>query len=530
MIEGVRFGNKKIRVFQSRHLIHFRPGNGLLLLHILFPFIFSWQMMAQSKNNQPGIVYEVFIQSFCDSNGDGTGDIPGLISKLGYIKDLGATSVWIMPVHPSPSYHKYDITDYFAIHPDYGTMKDMEKLISETHKLGMKLILDLVVNHTSSEHPWFKEAVSSPDNPYHNYYVWRDLKSVEDELNKKETTFDSDNITQWHQWADENDRYYAFFWKGMPDLNFDNPAVREEVYKIGKFWLDKGIDGFRLDAARHIYPDDRFDDTRKFWEEFRTTMVQVHPDVIIVGEVWSDPKAIASLFNGIPSLFNFELTRLIPDCIVSENAQKFISGYTSIAAAYQSVNLPYQDAILLSNHDMNRVRSTLGGEINKTRLAASILLTLPGVPYLYYGEEIGMLGMKPDEHIREPFLWSDDGKENTWWVQSVYSIPGDVPPLDQQKKDPESIYHYYKKWIKLREEHPVLSNGQLEFVFDEMQHVLSYTLTNAEEKILVIHNLSNDKVEVKLPEKAKIISDKKIPVREHKFDLQGKNSVLVEIQ
>jgi glycosidase len=499
----------------------------LLSLFFITIFCFSNHPVIEKEKNNSLIVYEVFIQSFADSDKNGIGDLRGLISKLDYIQDLGANAIWIMPVHPSPSYHKYDITDYYAIHPDYGTMEDMDELIREVHRKGMKLIMDLVINHTSAEHPWFKASVSSPDNPYHDYYVWRDFDTVQDEINKKETTFDSDNITQWHQWDNEKDRYYAFFWKGMPDLNFDNPAVREETFKIGKFWLDKGIDGFRLDAARHIFPDDRFDDTRLFWEEFRNKMEEVRPGVLIIGEVWSDPKAIASLFKGIPSLFNFELTKSIPECIVSGNAQKFITDYSYIASAYQSAHIPYTDALLLSNHDMNRIRSVLGGEIAKAKLAASILLTLPGTPYIYYGEEIGMLGMKPDEHIREPFLWYEDAAENTLWLKSVHSVPTAVASLVQQKKDPASIYHHYKKWIQLRRNHPEMASAQLEFVLTDNHHVLAYTLTGPTKKFLVIHNLSGDAMDIPVPEHKKILSNPTVSIKDGKINIDPYSSILV---
>ena len=171
---------------------------------------------SQKMNEKPLIVYEVFVQSFRDSNQDGIGDLPGLISKLDYIKDLGANAVWITPIHPSPSYHKYDVVDYYGIHPDFGTMDDFEKLVKELHRRDMKLIFDLVINHTSAEHPWFIESSSSKTNPYHDYYVWKNYAAVQDEINKKETTFDSDNPTQWHAGGtDADDRYYGFFWKGI---------------------------------------------------------------------------------------------------------------------------------------------------------------------------------------------------------------------------------------------------------------------------------------------------------------------------
>ncbi|HZV70417.1 MAG TPA: alpha-amylase family glycosyl hydrolase [Saprospiraceae bacterium] len=473
------------------------------------------------------IVYEVFLQSYHDSNKDGIGDIPGLISKLDYIHELGATAIWITPVHPSPSYHKYDVSDYFGIHPDYGTMADMDRLIKEVHDRGMKLILDFVVNHTSWQHPWFVASGSSPDNPFRNYYVWKDCDVVQDEINKKTTTFDSDNITQWHKWNDEKECYYGFFWKGMPDLNFDNPVVRKEVYKIGKFWLDKGIDGFRLDAARHIFPDDRFDDTRLFWEEFRSEMEAVKPDVMIVGEVWSDPVQLTTLFKGLPSLFNFELTKSIPDAINEGNPKRFIDSYSHIDSVYRASKVPFKDAVLLSNHDMNRIRSRLGGDMAKAKLAASLLMTLPGTPYIYYGEEIGMLGMKPDENNREPFLWGEETVQDTDWMKPIYSIVPDVTPLQAQMDDPNSIYNYYKKWIKLRNEHPEISDSKLEFLKPASPNVLAYTLSGTTEILMVIHNLSGQVSMVSLPEHSKIISDENLIITDNKVNVDPYTTILI---
>ena len=452
------------------------------------------------------IVYEVYVQSFCDSNGDGIGDIAGLISKLGYIHDLGATAIWIMPVHPSPSYHKYDVSDYYAIHPDYGTMADMDKLIHEVHKRKMKLYLDLVINHTSTEHPWFIQSASSRDNPYRNYYVWKDFEMVKDEIQKKATTFDSDNLTQWHEWDGQEDRYYGFFWQGMPDLNFDYPPVREEIYKIGKFWLEKGIDGFRLDAAKHIYPDDRFDDTRLFWEEFTSRMQSIHPDVKIIGEVWSDPHVLSTLFKGLPSLFNFELTRTIPECIQGSDAALFKDSYTGIEEAYKTSGLPFEDAILLSNHDMNRIRSTLGGDISKAKLAASILLTLPGTPFIYYGEEVGMLGIKPDIHLREPFPWGEKTNPDTHWQEVVYSRSPEVQSLEDQKGEPSSIYEHYKKWIQLRRDHAEIFSGRFQFKDLQNNAILTYTLKNKRNTYWVLHNLSDAAFKLPFKNEAEVIS------------------------
>ncbi|MCB0847580.1 MAG: alpha-amylase, partial [Bacteroidetes bacterium] len=189
------------------------------------------------------IFYEIFVQSYADSNGDGIGDLPGLTQRLDYLAELGIDAIWLMPVHPSPSYHKYDVVDYYGIHPDYGTMEDFKEFLHQAHQRGLKVILDLVVNHTSHLHPWFIESQKGPDNPYREYYIWRDLEEVKDEISKKELTTDSDNLTQWHQSGDDPERYYGFFWHEMPDLNFDSPKVREEVFKIGEFWLrEVGVD------------------------------------------------------------------------------------------------------------------------------------------------------------------------------------------------------------------------------------------------------------------------------------------------
>lgn len=457
---------------------------------------------------EPEVVYEVFVQSFRDSNGDGIGDLRGLISKLDYIEGLGVTAVWMMPIHPSPSYHKYDVVDYYAIHPDYGTMEDMDMLIAELHRRNMKLILDFVVNHTSSLHPWFIGSATSGDNPYRDYYVWRDFDSVQDEINKKTTTFDSDNITQWHAGNDAKDRYYGFFWNGMPDLNFDNPAVREEIFKIGKYWIDKGVDGFRLDAAKHIYPDDRLDDTRMFWEEFTSRMKALKPDIKIIGEVWADPNILAGLFKGLPSLFNFELTKAIPAVINTGDIGQFMATYHAMTETYTNTNLPFEDAILLSNHDMNRIRSAFEGNIPKTKLAATILMTLPGTVYLYYGEEIGMTGVKPDKYIREPFPWGDDNFKNKKWLEPVHSIPPVVQPLTQQVNDQGSIYHHYKTWIQIRRQFPVLSFGRLEFVSLTNSSLLTYKIMGDHKTYMVIHNTSGDSTTVDIPNRAKIVHGK----------------------
>jgi glycosidase len=274
--------------------------------------------------------------------------------------------------------------------------------------------------------------------------------------------------------------------------------VREEVYKIGKFWLEKGVDGFRLDAAKHIYPDDRLEDTRKFWESFTREMKKVNPDVKLYGEVWSDPQTVASLFPGLPSMFNFEVASIIPECILAHDPMKFITRYRQMDSVYKATGIHYEDATLLSNHDMNRIRSTLGESISQSKLAAAILLTLPGTPFIYYGEEIGMLGMKPDEYIREPFPWSNTLKKDSTWLKPKYSIPQKVTPLDSQMMNSKSIFKFYQKWISYRLTYPALSQGTIELLEPAYPATLSYIRRYKGENIMVIHNLDEKPVEIKV--------------------------------
>lgn len=505
---------------------------------ILFSFLPYLLLTPCNMHNQPSknkslICYEVFVQSFRDSNNDGIGDLQGLISKLDYIKDLGANMVWITPIHPSPSYHKYDVVDYYEIHPDFGTMADMEQLIAELHKRDMLLMMDFVINHTSSLHPWFIASSSKETNEYSDFYVWKDYNTVQDAINKKETTFDSDNITQWHPGEHRNEHYYGFFWKGMPDLNFDNKKVREEIYKIGKFWIDKGVDGFRMDAAKHIYPDDQPDDTRKFWEEFTMTMKSYKPDIMIIGEVWSDPKTLTTFFKGLPQLFNFELAKAIPELINTGDVKGFIEKYSTIQHEYNAASPEYIDALLLSNHDMNRIRTSLHGDIQKSKLAASILLTLPGMPFIYYGEELGMLGMKPDEYLREPFLWGDANFQQTSWLKPIHSTSDSVTTLEVQKNDRHSLYHHYKYWINVRKANPEMAIGELEFSKDEYNNaLLIYTILSDKTQFYVMHNLTNDELDIsmgKSPDKKfklHAISSQSIEGRDKKITLEPYGSVL----
>lgn len=477
----------------------------------------SSQELAQSKPTDvsqwpKAANYEIFVQSFADSDGDGIGDLNGVTQKLDYLHDLGVRGLWLMPISPSPSYHKYDVTDYRGIHPDYGTMEDFKNLLTEAHKRDMKVIIDFVINHTAREHPWFQDAIKGPNSPYRNYYVWADYDSIEDQLSKKTVTLDSDNLTQWHEAAGNKQRYYGFFWGGMPDLNYDNPAVKEEIFSTGRYWLQEiGVDGFRLDAARHIFPDDRPEDNHNFWVEFRREMEKAKPDVFLLGEVWSTAEEVAPYLKGLHSTFNFDLGYAITKAVQTGKADSLVEKHQEITQYYQRVTPAYIDATFLTNHDQNRIISELGKQTNKAKVAAALLLTMPGSPFLYYGEEIGMPGAKPDENIREPFLWDVTGKDaiRTSWIKPVHATDSVVSPLSTQVKDQQSLYHHYRNLLHQRNASHALTDGVMDPAQTKAEGVVSFTRTKGNEQLLVLHNLTAEPKQFALAEADKVFGKMK---------------------
>jgi alpha-amylase len=486
--------------------------------------------IAGCTNNKPvaqwpyGVNYEVFVRSFADSNGDGIGDFKGLTAKLDYLKDLGIGGIWLMPIMPSPTYHKYDVVDYKAVDPEYGTVEDFKKLVEEAHKRNIRILVDLIVNHTGSDHPWFKNAIQSKDNPYRNYYVWAKKDSIRAQIAKKAISLDSDNITQWHPVNGDTvaEHYYGFFWGGMPDLNLDNPRVREEFVDIGQFWLrDMKVDGFRLDAAKHIFPTERAADNHAFWVWFRQKMQKFKPDVYLVGEVWSKAEDVAPYLKGLPALFNFDMGYSITSVVRAEqDTIGLIRQYKSISDFYNQTTREYIDATFLKNHDQNRILSELGGDINKARVAAGILFTLPGTPYVYYGEEIGMLGVKPDEFIREPFVWDSGRKDpmQTHWETPRYSTDQSVIPYALQKDDPNSLFNFYKKFIHYRNRSEALTYGTIETSPVASKEIVSWIRKTKSSQRLVLHNVTRTELKITLPESLQ-------PFTSIEFDASGKASL-----
>ncbi|MCH6233724.1 alpha-amylase family glycosyl hydrolase [Cognataquiflexum rubidum] len=489
------------------------------------------------ENHWPksGITYEIFIQSFYDSNGDGIGDINGVKKKLDHVKELGANAIWFMPIMASPSYHKYDVTDYKSIHPDYGTMEDFKAFLDEAHKNDIKVVIDMIINHTSNKHPWFLESQKGRDNPFRDYYVWAQKDTIADYINKKTITLDSDNVKQWHDPGMGEDYYYGFFYGGMPDLNFDNPKVREEIYEIGRFWLEEvGVDGFRLDAAKHIFPDDRPSDNHAFWKEFRDKMTAIKSDVYLVGEVYDKKEIVAPYLPGLPALFNFDFHYTLIESYKKEDGMLLAKKQKEVLDFYNGITEEFIDATFSSNHDQPRLLNSLDENPRKLKQAINILMTMPGAPYLYYGEEIGMLGKKPDENIREPFLWDmkANDKGRTSWMVPTYSKDDVVTPLAIQKSMSTSYFNHYKEIIQLRNSNRALALGSLELYEGELPSpLMAFFRTHDDQEVFVVHNLSGAVIQIDAPEEFQtvIYSFGEAKKDGNKITLPGFSSLVLEL-
>jgi len=443
------------------------------------------------------VFYQIFVRSFYDSDGDGIGDFNGIIEKMDYLNDgdpktttdLGVTGIWLMPINPSPSYHGYDVLDYYDVNPDYGTMDDFKRLLEEAHAHGIYVIMDLVLNHTAVEHEWFKEARDHPESARHGWYVWAD-----------------ENPGYKGPWGQDvwyptiAGYYYAIFWSGMPDLNYTNPEVTAEMQNVAAFWLqDVGVDGFRLDAARHLIEEgekqENSDATHTWWENFRPQYKAINPNAITVGEIWTTNRAVAKYVEGdeLDMAFNFDLASQILDNVGSGYGRGLRDAIRS------SYNLfpPGSYATFLTNHDQNRVMDQFAGDIEKARLAATVLLTIPGTPFIYYGEEIGMTGSKPDEKIRTPLAWTGDDNKAGFTTgrpwQAVNRTYAEVN-IATQSADAESLLSLYRTLIHLRNDHAALRVGNYVAVDAGNNALLAFLRVSQEEVVLVLINLSDKAV------------------------------------
>ena len=436
------------------------------------------------------VFYEIFVRSFKDSDGDGIGDFQGIIEQLDYLNDgdpsttddLGIGGIWLMPINPSPSYHGYDVKDYYAVNPDYGTMEDFKQLLSEAEKRGIKIIMDLVLNHTSTKHPWF-ESARDPESEYHDWYVWSDT-------NPKDIGPWGQNV--WYRDSKSGKYYYAVFWSEMPDLNYDNPDVSAEMMNVSKFWLEEvGVDGFRVDAARYLFADGSVQQDTKttiqWFEDWRAFYKAINPQAVTVGEVWTDLQVTARYGKGMDTLFMFDLAEDIINSIYSPDPSRIIKSYLDTLQYFPNL----QFSTFLSNHDQQRVMSFYSGNDKKAKLAAFVYLTGPGIPFIYYGEEIGMTGNKPDELIRTPMQWSAESQGgftigSPW--QAVNRNFQDIN-VSLQNADEASLLNHYRQLIHLRNEHTVLTYGDYLPFTSSCRQIYPILRVGEEETVIILANL-----------------------------------------
>ena len=438
------------------------------------------------------VFYEIFVRSFSDSDGDGIGDLRGIIDKLDYLNDgnpdtdtdLGVTALWLMPIFPSPSYHGYDVTDYRAINPDYGTLEDFRNLVVQAHARGIKIVIDFVANHTSDLHPWF--VASSQNQSKRDWYVWE----------ASHPNFNGpwgQNV--WH--LRNNSHYYGIFWHGMPDLNFKNNEVTNEIIDIVRYWYEEiGVDGFRIDAVKHWIEEGSNQDntpaTLAWWRDFYQYQKSINPSLMTVGEAWTSTQNIIPYSdNRLDYCFEFDLATSIINSINSESINDLRSKINQVSSNYK----PFQYGTFLTNHDQNRVYNQLNKSTEKAKLAASILLSLPGIPYLYYGEEIGMEGIKPDEDIRRPMQWNASANAGFSSATPWHDLNQNYTEFNvsSQQMDPNSLWRHYQKWINHRKTVDVLTTGNYLGVGTSINSIFPFMRINTEsqESVLLLHNLSS---------------------------------------
>lgn len=496
------------------------------------------------------VVYQIYPRSFCDSNGDGIGDIPGIISKLDYLADLGIDVIWLSPVYKSPmDDNGYDISDYQDIAPEFGTMQDMEQLISDAADRNIRIVMDLVVNHTSDEHPWFIEAKSSKDNAYRDYYIWRDPQQERKAPDKQQSIFGG---SAW-EWDEESGQYfYHLFSKRQPDLNWENPDVHQEIFAMMNWWIDKGIGGFRLDVIDLI--------GKEVDKGIRDNGPNLHPllqkmnratfgptDLVTVGETWGATPELAMLYSSpsreeLSMVFQFEhITQTWADGDKWHPAELNIHTLKEVLSKWQiALESEGWNSLFWNNHDLPRAVSKFGDDkqyrVESAKMLATTLHFLKGTPYIYQGEEIGMTnvqfdtleqykdietlnfykmktaaGMSHDEmmqaiyknsrdNARTPMQWNTEENagftNGTPWIEvnSNYLAIN----VENAIEDQDSVLNHYKKLIEYRKTLPVITEGSFTPLLEEHEKVFAYLRKTEDEQILVLSNFSAELQRVEL--------------------------------
>lgn len=491
------------------------------------------------------VFYEVYVRAFHDSNNDGHGDLQGLIEKLDYLKELGVDCLWLLPIYPSPLKDDgYDISNYYDIHPDYGTLDDFEELLEEAHKRGLRVIMDLVLNHTSDQHPWFRAARANRDSIFRDYYVWSDSSMA---FRDARIIFVDTEESNW-AWDQKSEQYYWHrFYASQPDLNYDNPAVQKEMLKVMSFWLDLGVDGFRADAVPYLFEREgtsceNLPETHAYLKEIRKFINEHYPDRILLAEANQWPEDVIPYFGDGGDEFHMGFHFPIMPRIFMSIRKESRTQLVWIMGRTPTLTETNQWCMFLRNHDeltlemvteeerewmwqefapdprmrlnlgiRRRLTPLLDNDHRKIMLANSLLFTLPGSPIIYYGDEIGMgdnIWLHDRNGVRTPMQWDDSSSAGFSKApsQSVY-----VPIIDDdtygpqqvnvksQQDNPYSLWHSIRNMIRVRKEYPAFGRGDFQWIDCENESIAAYVRTYENQVIYIVNNLSAQEQVISIP-------------------------------
>jgi len=481
------------------------------------------------------VFYEIYVRAFFDSNGDGNGDLKGLEYKLDYLKELGVDCIWLNPIYPSPLKDDgYDISDFCAIHPDYGTLDDFKHLVEAAHSKNLRIITDIVLNHTSDQHPWFQAARADPNSPYRDYYVWSDTGQ---EYSGARIIFLDTEKSNW-TWDPLAGQYFWHrFYSSQPDLNYDNPKVQNEIKNVIKFWLDLGVDGFRFDAVPYLFERDgtnceNLPETHAYLKDIRRFIDTLNPECVMLCEANQWPKEVRDYF-GDSDEFQMAFHFPIMPRIFMALRQNDGSLIRNVLENTPPIPPEAQWCIFLRNHDeltlemvseeerqwmwkeyapdprmrlnlgiRRRLAPLLDNDQRKNELANSLIFTLPGSPIIYYGDEIGMgdnIWLPDRDGLRTPMQWNSSATAGFSEGENLYAPVNQQDPYsaqtvnaEDQRANPSSLWNTIRKMIAAHKKHPALGVMELTWLDCKDNTVLAYSRSSDDENILAIHNLSQD--------------------------------------
>jgi len=489
------------------------------------------------------VIYQVHVRAFQDSTGDGIGDFAGLAQRLDYLQQLGINAIWLMPFFPSPLRDDgYDISDYYSVHPSYGTLEDFQRFLAAARQRGIRVIVELVLNHTSDQHPWFQESRSSLNNPRRDWYVWSDTDT---RYHGVRIIFLDTELSNW-AWDPVSKTYYWHrFFSHQPDLNFDNPAVRDEIWNVMKFWLEMGVDGFRLDAVPYLVEREgtsceNLPETHHVIKELRTKLDQHFPGKMLLAEANQWPADLRAYFSDgdefhmafhfplMPRMFMavrledrkpiaeiFKQTPAIPDlcqwCLFLRNHDELtLEMVTDMERDYMYDEYARDKHMRLNLGIRRRLATLLENDRRKIELMNGLLMSLPGTPIIYYGDEIGMgdnVNLGDRNGVRTPMQW--EGGSNAGFSsadpEALYSsvilnpVYGyQAVNVAAQERSPHSLLSWMQRLIEVRKSTVVFGRGSIEFLYPQNHRVLAYVRQFGRESILVVNNLSGSAQAVEL--------------------------------